>query len=156
MITAEEFVTLLNTTWSRGTMLETHGTRFLSVGEGRAVARLDFKRELTQLTGRFHAGAIVAFADETATAAAMWATNPSAELRPERFPLTLQLSVNLIGNADRGSLTAEAEIVHRGRSTLVIEVKVVDDRQRLIAKLVATQLAPIAPQAAALADRAGR
>jgi len=73
MITAEEFVTLLNTEWSRGTMI---------------------------------------------------ATNPSAELDPERFPLTLQLSVNLIGNTDRGSLTAEAEIVHRGRITLVIEARV--------------------------------
>src|SRR5206468_8291656 len=28
------------------------------------------------LTGRFHAGAIIAFADETATCAAMWETNP--------------------------------------------------------------------------------
>jgi acyl-coenzyme A thioesterase PaaI-like protein len=100
MITAEEFVTLLNTEWSRGTMI---------------------------------------------------ATNPSAELDPERFPLTLQLSVNLIGNTDRGSLTAEAEIVHRGRITLVIEARV--DRQRLIAKLVATQLAPLMTGAAARPGR---
>ncbi len=156
MITAAQFVERLNTEWSRGTMLEAHGTRFVSVGEGRAVARLDWKRELTQLTGRFHAGAIVAFADETATAAAMWATNPSAELRPELFPLTLQLSANLLRNTDRGSLTAEAEIVHRGRNTLVVEVKVVDDRQRLIAKLVATQLAPAAPPATAPAAPPGR
>src|SRR5712691_8658781 len=136
MITAAQFVERLNTEWSRGTMLEAHGTRFVSVGEGRAVARLDWKRELTQLTGRFHAGAIIAFADETATAAAMWETNPSAELRPELFPLTLQLSVNLIRNTDRGTLTAEALIVHRGQTTLVIDVVVVDERKRLIAKLV--------------------
>jgi uncharacterized protein (TIGR00369 family) len=156
MITAEEFVKKLNSEWSRGTMLERHGTRFVSVGDGRAVARLDFKRELTQLTGLFHAGAIIAFADETATAAAMWATNPSAELRPELFPLTLQLSVNLIRNTDRGTLTAEAEIVHRGRTTLVVEVAVVDDRERLIAKLVATQLAPAASPATAPAARPRR
>ena len=31
----------------------------------------------------------------------MWETNPSGELRPELFPLTLQLSVNLIRNTDR-------------------------------------------------------
>jgi len=86
----------------------------------------------------------------------MWATNPSAELRPEAFPLPLQLSVNLIGNTDRESLTAEAPIVHRGRSTLVIEVRIVDDRQRLIVKLVATQLAPVAPTVTAPAARPGR
>jgi 1,4-dihydroxy-2-naphthoyl-CoA hydrolase len=155
-ITPEEFVRKLNTEWSRGTMIESHGTHFVSVGAGRAVARLEFQPSLTQLTGRFHAGAIVALADETATAAAMWATNPSAELRPERFPLSLQLSINLMGNTDHGTLTAEAEIVHRGRTTLVVEVRVLDDRRRLIATLVATQLAPAAPPATALPAPPGR
>jgi len=113
-------------------------------------------------------------ADEAATAAAiavraetvpperravtspMWATNQSAELRPEAFPLPLQLSVNLTRNTDRESLTAEAPIVHRGHNTLVIEVRIVDDRQRLIVKLVATQLAPVAPTVTAPAARPGR
>jgi len=145
-VTPEEFLKKL-AGWARGTMIESHGTRFVSVGAGRAVAELDFKPTLAQLTGRFHAGAIVAFADETATCAAMWETNPSGELRPELFPLTLQLSVNLIRNADGGTLTAEAKIVHRGRTTLVVDVEVFDDQRRLIAKLAATQLAPAAPPA---------
>jgi len=135
--------------WARGTMIESHGTRFVSVGSGRAVAQLDYKSALSQLTGRFHAGAIVALADETATCASMWETNPSGELRPELFPLTLQLSVNLIRNAGSGTLTAEAKIVHRGRTTLVVDVEVFDDQRRLIAKLTATQLAPAAPPAEA-------
>ena len=147
-VTPEEFLKKLSA-WARGTMIESHGTRFVSVGPGRAVAELDFKPTLAQLTGRFHTGAIVAFADETATCAAMWETNPSGVLRPELFPLTLQLSVNLIRNTDRGTLTAEAQIVHRGRTTLVVEVQVFDDRRRLIAKLAATQLAPAAPLAEA-------
>ena len=70
-------------------------------------------------------------------------------MTPELFPLTVQLSVNLIRNANRGTLTAEARIVHRGRTTLVLDVDVLDDRRRLIAKLVATQLAPAAPPAQA-------
>ena len=131
--------------WGRGTMIGGHGTRFVSAGEGRVVARLDFKPELTQLTGMFHAGAIIALADETATAAAMWETNPTGEFRPELFPLTLQMSANLIRNTNRGSLVAEAEIVHRGRTTMVVDVRVSDERQRLIAKFVATLLAPAIP-----------
>jgi 1,4-dihydroxy-2-naphthoyl-CoA hydrolase len=154
-VTPEEFARKINE-WARGTMIEAHGTRFLAAGEGRARAQLDFKPELAQLTGRFHAGAIVALADETATAAAMWETNPTGEFRPELFPLTLQLSVNLFRNANRGTLTAEAEIVHRGRTTLVVEVTVLDEQQRLIAKLIATQLAPAAPPATARAGRPGR
>jgi uncharacterized protein (TIGR00369 family) len=147
-VTPEEFLKRL-AGWARGTMIESHGTRFVSVGSGRAVAQLDFKPALAQLTGRFHAGAIVAFADETATCAAMWETNPSGELRPELFPLTLQLSVNLIRNADHGTLTAEAQIVHRGRTTVVVDVEVFDEQRRLVAKLAATQLAPAAPPAQA-------
>lgn len=85
-------------------MIENHGTRFLSAGEGPARTQLAFKPGLTQLTGLFHAGAIIALADETATAAAMWETNPTGELRPELFPLTLQLSINLIRNTNRGTL----------------------------------------------------
>ncbi|OLC10018.1 MAG: hypothetical protein AUH26_08105 [Candidatus Rokubacteria bacterium 13_1_40CM_69_96] len=128
-MTPEEFAQKINA-WARGTMIEP--------------------------TGLFHAGAIVALADEAATAAAMWETNPTGELRPDLFPLTLQLSVNLIRNTSRGTLTAEAQIVHRGRTTLVVEVSVLDEQRRLIAKLVATQLAPAAPPATAPAGRPGR
>jgi len=128
--------------WKRGTMIEAHGTHFITAGQGRAVAQLAFKPELAQLTGLFHAGAIIALADEAATAAAMWETNPTGELRPDRFPLTLQLSVNLLRNTTGGTLTAEAQVVHRGRTTIVVEVKVTDDQGRLLAALVATLLAP--------------
>ena len=128
--------------WKRGTMIESHGTHFLTAGQGRAVAQLAFKPALSQLTGLFHAGAIIALADETATAAAMWETNPTGEFTPELFPLTLQLSVNLLRNTNHGTLTAEAQVVHRGRTTIVVDVKVTDDQQRLIAAMVATLLAP--------------
>ncbi|OLB00932.1 MAG: hypothetical protein AUG87_09845 [Candidatus Rokubacteria bacterium 13_1_20CM_4_70_14] len=77
-------------------------------------------------------------------------------VRPDLFPLTLQLSVNLIRNASHGTLTAEAQIVHRGRTTLVVEVSVFDWQRRLIVKLVVTQLAPAAPPATAPAGRPGR
>lgn len=140
-MTPKEFAAKINE-WARGTMIAEHGTRVLEAGEGRARAELAFKPSLTQLTGLFHAGAIIAFADETATAAAMWETNPTGEFRPELFPLTVQLSVNLIRNTNRGTLTAEARVVHRGRTTIVVEVEVVDAEGRLVAKLVATQLAP--------------
>lgn len=80
--------------------------------------RLGFRPELTQLTGLFQAGAIIALADETVTAAAMWETSPTGEFRPELFPLTLQMSANLIRNTNQGTRVAEAEIVHCGRTTM--------------------------------------
>lgn len=79
--------------------------------------------DLRQLNGRFHAGAIIALADETATAAAMWETNPTGDSARSPFPLTVKMSANLIRKTDRDALVTEAEIVHRGRPTLVVAVE---------------------------------
>ncbi|MFQ5898841.1 MAG: hypothetical protein ACE5JN_11435 [Candidatus Methylomirabilia bacterium] len=66
-------------------------------------------------TGLFHAGAIIGFADETATAASMWELNPTAEFKPELFPLTLQLSVNLIRTGIEGGLPLRPRSSTAGR-----------------------------------------
>jgi len=118
----------------------------LHAGEGRARGRVEFKPLLRQLTGLFHAGLIIGLADTTATAAAMWEVSPDLELngefRPELFPLSIQVSTNLIRNTGRGTLTADAELVHRGKSTIVADVRVTDDQSRLIAKATVTLLVP--------------
>lgn len=105
-------------------------------------------------TGPFHAGAIIAVADETATAAAMWEPSPTGELGPALFPLTLQMSANLMKNTNRGTLVADAAILRRGRTTPVVDVRVADEQQRPIAEFVATLLVPSRP--AAPADRPDR
>jgi acyl-coenzyme A thioesterase PaaI-like protein len=48
----------------------------------------------------------------------------------------------LLRNTNRGTLTAEAEIVHHGRTTIVVDVRVCDEQDRLVAPLTATQLTP--------------
>ncbi|HTQ24826.1 MAG TPA: PaaI family thioesterase [Candidatus Binataceae bacterium] len=141
-MTPQEFAQHLNRLYA-GTMMQ--DIEMLHAGEGCARGRLEFKPDLRQLTGLFHAGAIMALADTTATAAAMWEVNPGGEFRPELFPLSIQVSSNLIRNTDRGALTAEAELVHRGRSTIVADVRVLDDQSRLIAKATVTLLVPKQP-----------
>ena len=61
------------------------------------------------------------------------------------FPLSIQVSTNLIRNTDRGALTADAELVHRGKSTMVADVRVTDDQSRLIARATVTLLVPKPP-----------
>jgi uncharacterized protein (TIGR00369 family) len=141
-MTPQEFAQHLNRLYA-GTMMQ--DIEMLHAGEGRAHGRLSFKPHLRQLTGLFHAGAIMTLADTTATAAAMWDVNPGGELRPELFPLSIQVSTNLIRNTDSGALSAEAELVHRGRSTIVADVRVLDDQSRLIAKATVTLLVPKPP-----------
>jgi acyl-coenzyme A thioesterase PaaI-like protein len=61
-----------------------------------------------QSTSRLHAGAIIALADETATAAATGETTPAGEFRSTLFPLTLHMSANVIRirTTNRGTLGA--------------------------------------------------
>ncbi len=138
----QEFAQRLNLLYT-GTMMQ--DIVMVHVGEGRARGRVEFKPRLRQLTGLFHAGAIMGLADTTATAAAMWEINPDGDFRPELFPLSIQVSTNLIRNTDRGALTADAELVHRGKTTMVADVRVTDDRSRLIAKATVTMLIPRPP-----------
>jgi 1,4-dihydroxy-2-naphthoyl-CoA hydrolase len=138
----QEFAQRLNLLYT-GTMMQ--DIVMVHVGEGRASSRVEFKPRLRQLTGLFHAGAIMGLADTTATAAAMWEINPDGDLRPELFPLSIQVSTNLIRNTNRGALTADAELVHRGKTTMVADVRVTDDRSRLIAKATVTMLIPRPP-----------
>lgn len=67
-------------------------------------------------------------------------------LDPKRFALPPHAPA--LGQSDQEhkprTLTAEARIVHRGRTTIVVEVKVRDQEGKLIASLVATQLVPTA------------
>jgi uncharacterized protein (TIGR00369 family) len=66
-------------------------------------------------------------------------------LKPELFPLSIQVSTNLIRNTGRGALIADAELVHRGKITIVADVRVTDERSRLIAKVSVTLLVPKPP-----------
>ena len=123
-----------------GTMIAAHGTRFVEVSAERAVLELDFKPGLTQMTGLFHAGAIISLADEACTALASVHAMGDGGWDPERFPRTVQLSANLIRNTTRGTITAEALPLHKGRTTVVVQSAVKDDQGRLLATVTATQI----------------
>jgi 1,4-dihydroxy-2-naphthoyl-CoA hydrolase len=125
-----------------GTMIASHGTRFVQVSADRAVVELDWKPELTQMTGLFHAGAIISLADEACTALASVHAMGHGGWDPAKFPLTIQLSASLIRNTDRGTLTAEARPIHTGRTTMVVQSTVKDAGGRLLATVTATQVVP--------------
>jgi uncharacterized protein (TIGR00369 family) len=125
---------------ARGTNTEARGTRFVSVSAERAVAELGFRPDLAQLTGMFHGGVILSLADETATACSLAAVMPDGDWEPDRFPLTIQLSANLLRNTNTGKLIAEAVPLHRGRTTMVMQTTVRDEQERVMAVVTVTLL----------------
>lgn len=114
------------------------GTRCLRADGGKAVAELDLASGIFPPAGP---AAVVTLASTAALAATTSALAPG-RLPADRRPLTTQLCVNLFRETRGGTLTAEAETIYRGRTTLIVDVKVRDDTDALVATLVFTQLAP--------------
>lgn len=52
--------------------------------------------------------------------------NACENFGPDEPPPPSGDAVNLIGDVNGGTLAAEAEIVHRGRTTMVVDVRVFD------------------------------
>jgi 1,4-dihydroxy-2-naphthoyl-CoA hydrolase len=125
---------------AKGTNVEARGTHFLEVSAERAVAELAFRPDLAQLTGLFHGGVILSLADETATACSVASVMPDGVWDPAKFPLTIQLSANLIRNTNTGKLIAEAVPLHRGRTSMVMQTTVRDEQGRVMAVITATLL----------------
>ena len=123
----------------KGTMLELVGFTIVSASKELVIAELPFKSELTQVTGVFHAGALLTLADSTATALANLHTQVSAgEFDRGRFPLTVQLNANFIRNTETSKLVAESVPVHVGRRTIVVRTDVRDAGGRLLATVTNT------------------
>src|SRR5438093_7955656 len=88
----------------RGTFIELVGLRLLEATGERAVAEMPFAPQLQQLTGVFHAGALITLADTTATVACMYWSNGTPDGSAEQFPFTIQLSTNFIRNTNQGTV----------------------------------------------------
>ena len=86
--------------------------------------RMPWGRAASQSAGAFHGGAVVTLAD---TCAAIGTMN----LLPEGYTtVTSELKINFISNIKAGAAVAEARLLHRGRLTMVWEVKVFEEGTR--------------------------
>jgi uncharacterized protein (TIGR00369 family) len=93
-----------------------------------------------QGTGVFAAGALMQLADVAATSVCQRAAGSTME-DPKPFPLSVQISVNLLRNVDKGKVIAESTIVHGGRTLTVVESKVRDEAGRLLCVVTSTHVA---------------
>lgn len=124
----------------QGTLSDMVGFQPLLIERGQCRAYIDHKPSVTQGGGLFHAGAFITLADAAATFAALTITDPDATRDASRFPLAIQVSVNLIRNADHGRITADARVLHGGRTTQIVETSVTDEEGRLMAKVTTTHM----------------
>jgi len=121
-----------------GTLMETLGIRYVDAGEGFLEAVMPVDSRHHQPMGILHGGATAALAESVASAASGLVLSDTGGK-----PVGLDLSINHIRSLSSGEVRARAEAVHLGRSTHLWQIRIVDERGRLIAqaKLVVMVLA---------------
>lgn len=121
-----------------GTLVGALGIRITHAEAGRARAEMPVTGTTKHPGGYVHGGAIAAFGDSCAA----WATLPA--LAPGWNFSTIQFQTNFMRAVTEGMLHAEAREVHRGQRTQVLDVRITDADDRLIATMTITQslLAP--------------
>ena len=89
--------------------------------------------------GVVHAGAILWFADVTATILAMGSTQASEGM--SGFPLAINLNANFAGNQKRGQLKAIAAFVKKGKTVSIVRTIVLGENDKLLAEVSTNHVA---------------
>ena len=83
--------------------------------------------------GVVHAGAILWFADVTATILVMGSMQAGEGM--SGFPLAINLNANFAGNQKTGTLRAVASFVKRGKTVSIVRTIVLGENDKLIAEM---------------------
>ena len=83
--------------------------------------------------GVLHGGYLVALADSAA------ATLAFLDLPEGAATSTIEAKTNFIAAVREGTVTARAELVHKGRTTIVVQTDVTDESGRLVSRTLQTQ-----------------
>jgi 1,4-dihydroxy-2-naphthoyl-CoA hydrolase len=88
--------------------------------------------------GAVHAGAMLWFADVTATVLAMGSTEFSEGM--SGFPLAITLNANFASNQREGKLRAVASFVKKGRTVSIVRTTIFGENDKLIADVTTTHV----------------
>ncbi|MFK4997342.1 hotdog fold thioesterase [Bacillus sp. N9] len=109
------------------TLLESLGINLVEIGRGRVVATMPVDEKTRQPYGYLHGGASVALAETVASVGAAALIDLEKEIC-----FGLEINANHIRAKKDGIVTAVAEVLHQGRSTMVWEIKIKDEEDQLI------------------------
>lgn len=95
-----------------------------------AIAEMPVQAGVRNPFGTVHAGAMLWFADVTATLLALGDAEASEGM--QGFPLAINLNANLVGNERDGVLRAESRFVRKGRRVCVVRTEVYSGERLLV------------------------
>ena len=111
----------------QGTLGESLGIRIVELGEDFVRGTLPVDARTHQPYGLLHGGASVALAETLGSLAAMLTLDASVEAA-----VGLDINANHVRGVKSGIVTGTARALHLGRSTQVWEIRIEDERQKLV------------------------
>lgn len=111
----------------------TLGIDVVDVTPQRVTATMDWAADRCTTGGILHGGALMAFADTIGALCAV------ANLPPGAGTATIESKTNLFRAVRGGTVTAICEPLHVGRTTIVAQTNLTDDRGKLVAQVTQTQ-----------------
>jgi 1,4-dihydroxy-2-naphthoyl-CoA hydrolase len=88
--------------------------------------------------GVVHAGAMLWFADVTATILVLGGAEPAEDMKG--FPLAISLNANFLSNQREGSFRAVASFVKKGTTVSVVRTVVYGEAERVIADVTTSHV----------------
>jgi len=126
MLNKEAILNRFNT-MCKNTLMETLAISYIDVGEDFLVAKMPVNSRVYQPYGILHGGATAALAESVGSAAS------SYFIDHEKFIVKgIELSANHLKSVKEGFVIATAKIIHRGRTTHLWEIRIVNENNELV------------------------
>lgn len=111
----------------RGTLMEALGIEITEASPERVVCTMPVDERTKQPFGYLHGGASLALAETAASIGAAANLDLSRELA-----FGMEINANHLHSVAAGRVTAVAVPLHKGRSSMVWEIRISDEQERLV------------------------
>ncbi len=112
---------------NKNTLMETLDIEYVAIGDDFLTAKMPVSSKVHQPYGQLHGGATAALAETVGSAASNFFIDSK-----NQFINGIQLSINHIKSKTQGVVYATARNIHKGKTTHLWEVTIVDESQNLI------------------------
>ncbi len=120
----------------KNTLMETLDITYCDVGKDYLTAKMPVTSKVYQPDGVLHGGAMVALAESVGSAASFIFLDAK-----DSYVRGIEISANHVKSIKKGYVFAKAEIVHKGRTTQLWDIKIRDEEDNLISIVKLTTIA---------------
>lgn len=112
---------------SKNTLMETLEIKFTDLGDDYLTATMPVNSKVYQPMGILHGGATVALAESVGSSASHLFVDT------DKFIVKgIEIAANHLKSISDGIITATAKMIHKGRTTHLWEIRIVDEENNLI------------------------